>query len=122
MHWGSYTICAVAGSIAVALLLISDLVHVESIARWGLLAGLLAAVMAAAIIANRCARQLEVAADERARVALNEVEAMMERHADRVVKAYEEQTEAIAHAVCDSVLNAIDSRMGPAATPINSKR
>lgn len=110
IHWSAYVSCAVAGVVAIGLLIVSSLMRADALGRWGLLCGLLGAVIAAAIIADRLATRLAVASDARAAGMLTELETMLARHAGEVMKTYESQTEEIAHAVCDAVMDVFDSR------------
>lgn len=122
IHWLAHVASAIVGATAVALLVISDLTHVASAGRWGVLMGLVAAVIAATIISDRSLTKVIAASDRRAEVLLTALEATMERHADGVTKTYEDQTEVIAHAVCDAVMDVFDKRRTMSATPIQPRR
>lgn len=125
LHWGVYVACAVAGSAAVALLVVADITGVAVLGRWGLATALLAAVIATGIVADRCARKVCVAVEtstEASTAALHtDLEQLLETHTGRLVTAYgerdDDRTEEIAEAVCVAVLEVINR--GDPPTPIN---
>lgn len=116
LHPIVYVSCAVIGTAAIAMLIVSDAENIHDLGKWGLLTALVSAVLAFVIICDRFTRRICTSAHQEAEALVDEVEGMLKLHTGAVVGAYGDQTTEIAEAVCRAVVEGM--YRGPRPTPI----
>lgn len=107
LHPFVYVSCAISGTAAIAMLIVSDAENLHDLGKWGLFTALVSSVLAGIIICDRFACRICKATHREAEVLAGELEEMLQQHTGEVVGAYGEKVEDIAEAVCSAVARVV---------------